>query len=179
MLLSIDVGQKNLGVCLLENNGNISRWCVHELNKDTLSTSIINVLDLYKDEVNQCIIEKQPSKNIKMRVIEGMIHMYFTLKQISVISYSAKHKLKDISMNLKGKSNYRERKKQAIKITFNLLKDSNLWESYFKNHKKKDDLADCYLQGLSYLNIQIPNIDIEIKSKEISYNSRKPTLKQL
>lgn len=179
MLLSIDVGQKNLGICLLETNGTIKKWCVHELSVEKLAESLIKVLDLYFEETNECIVEKQPNRNLKMRVLEGMIKMYFTMKNIKIVSYSAKYKLRNYSnMNLKGKSNYRERKKQGVTITTSIIKETQ-WVDYFQKHKKKDDLADSFLQGLSYLKIDLPCVkeqkDVEIKTK---YNSRKPTIKQ-
>lgn len=178
MLLSIDVGQKNLGICVVEETGNIHTWNVCDLSKDKLVVSLVNVLENYTDNITECIIEKQPNRNLKMRVIEGMILMFYTLKQIKVSSYSAKYKLKQVSnLYLKGKHNYRERKKQAILITTNLL-ENKPWLEFFKTHKKKDDLADSYLQALSYLNIELPKFDFDNKKEIVQYNSRKPTLRQ-
>lgn len=47
------------------------------------------------------------------------------------------------------KQEYRKRKKQAIEDCLSLLDD---WKDYFMHQtkKKKDDLADCYLQALAY-----------------------------
>ena len=53
------------------------------------------------------------------------------------------------------KTTYNERKKLSIEVTKNILiKNSTLqkWKDFFNKHKKKDDLADCFLQGRWYLN---------------------------
>ena len=52
------------------------------------------------------------------------------------------------------KSSYNNAKKLAILVTQNLLETNDFLNDYlefFKEHKKKDDLADSYLQGLQYL----------------------------
>ena len=50
-------------------------------------------------------------------------------------------------------SSYAARKKEGIRITLELLTAnySADWLAYFKTHKKKDDLADAFLQGKWYL----------------------------
>ena len=51
-------------------------------------------------------------------------------------------------------SSYAARKKEGIRITLELLTTnySADWLAYFKTHKKKDDLADAFLQGKWYIN---------------------------
>ena len=61
---------------------------------------------------------------------------------------SASNKLKEFLG--KQKTTYSERKKKSIEITRNLLLENNninSWLEYFNKHKKKDDLADCFLQA--------------------------------
>ena len=52
------------------------------------------------------------------------------------------------------KKEYAARKKEGIRITLELLTAnySADWLAYFKTHKKKDDLADAFLQGKWYIN---------------------------
>ena len=60
-------------------------------------------------------------------------------------------KLKDF---ISKKTTYNERKKIGIEITLQKIHELSYltnWESHFIKHKKKDDLADCFLQGLWYL----------------------------
>ena len=49
---------------------------------------------------------------------------------------------------------YAERKKASISFTQDIISNNNLlleWLELFNNHKKKDDLADSFLQGRWYL----------------------------
>ena len=48
---------------------------------------------------------------------------------------------------------YADKKRLAIEhALYYLKKDQNNYVDFFNNHKKKDDLADSFLQGLYYLN---------------------------
>ena len=56
------------------------------------------------------------------------------------------NKLKEFGL---GKLTYSERKKKSVEITKDLISEDNI--KIFDKSKKKDDLADCFLQGLWYL----------------------------
>jgi hypothetical protein len=49
--------------------------------------------------------------------------------------------------------NYKEKKKMAVEYTSSYLKEKGDEKNsyFFDSHKKKDDLADSFLQGLYYL----------------------------
>ena len=88
-----------------------------------------------------------------MKSIQGMIAQYFIMKNKTDISFiSSANKLKYF---LGGKkTEYSERKKLSVDITKRLLSQKNEYStnlSFFTIHKKKDDLADSFLQGLWYL----------------------------
>ena len=56
--------------------------------------------------------------------------------------------------NSKENNDYKSRKKLGISSTLNILMNDirfNDQLEYFKKHKKKDDLADSFLQGLWYI----------------------------
>jgi len=121
------------------------------------------------------IIENQisPIAN-RMKTIQGMIAQYFIMKntnqQIEFISASnklkqgpsldkeeekekAKEKAKEKEKG-KEKSTYGDRKKMGIQQCLELLNNNGnyiSWLDYFKNHTKRDDLADSLLQGLWYM----------------------------
>ena len=49
----------------------------------------------------------------------------------------------------------------GIKYCLDLINESNdnkLWHPFFINHKKQDDLADSFLQGIWYINNKINKI---------------------
>jgi len=96
----------------------------------------------------------------KMKCIQGMVTQYFIMKGQQDIDFvSATNKLKRFI----GKdSNYNERKKKGIEVTgksLQLNQEMNSWELHFLTHKKKDDLADAFLQGIWYLEKNILNAE--------------------
>ena len=110
--------------------------------------------------IEQIVIENQisPIAN-RMKSLQGMIAQYFIMHDITKIDFvSASNKLKGHDSN-EGLdtdiSSYSSRKKEGIRITLQLLEKDEKhkkWLTYFKTHKKKDDLADAFLQGNWFLN---------------------------
>lgn len=108
--------------------------------------------------IDLILIENQisPIAN-RMKSIQGMITQYFIMKNIeNIIYWSATNKLKQF---IDDKTTYKERKTLSIEYTKQILNndisiDFKEWNKFFMLHKKKDDLADSFLQGLSYLNIK-------------------------
>ena len=90
---------------------------------------------------------------LRMKTLQGMIMQHFIEKEIPLVEeISATNKLKEF-LDLK-KTTYAERKKLSIEFTRDILsKNNNLhkWVKLFNKHKKKDDLADSFLQGRWYL----------------------------
>jgi hypothetical protein len=154
MYLSIDVGIKNLAFIIYHKT--IIEWKVLELcetnaNKVNMIDLGIKMFHLFEKEFQQTfdtvIIENQigPSA-IRMKNLQGMIAMYFIQKGSNVVYWSSGNKLRFMKM----KTTYKERKKLSILITECILKEFYPTYSISKN-KKKDDLADCFLQLLDYL----------------------------
>jgi hypothetical protein len=109
-----------------------------------------------KENIDKVIIENQISPiATRMTSIQGMLTQYFIMKQRDQqIQYiSAKNKLKDFDVD---KASYKERKSSGVDTCKTLLAESERWCTFLTKHKKKDDLADCYLQGVWYLNNQQP-----------------------
>jgi hypothetical protein len=113
---------------------------------------------LFSDEVciDYVIIENQIGPlAIRMKTIQGMLVQYFVMCPIEVKNVefiSASNKLKDCE--IKDKSKYSDRKKLGIaKCLESISSNSNFISKldYFNAHKKKDDLADSFLQGLWFL----------------------------
>ena len=165
-ILSIDVGIINFSYCVLEST-KIIKWENFSFKK---KSDFQNTCNLIKEmdsrphllDVDTVLIEKQPRCNPKMRVVAQTIITYFIMKNkelnlnINVKPYSPKHKLKCYNgpePEFKVKSKYQQRKKMSIFHCSELIKEDQEQEfiDYFKNSKKKDDLADSFLQGLSFL----------------------------
>ncbi len=102
---------------------------------------------------DKVIIENQisPIAN-RMKTLQGMIVQYFIMKNIKNIEFiSAANKLKPFIGNMK--TTYNERKKLSVKICMEFLKQNNKVNDlqHIISHKKKDDLADSFLQGIVWL----------------------------
>ena len=148
----------------------------HDLDLITYGRNMMKHLDaiLYSPStsasntpIDMMIIENQISTLAsRMKTLQGMITQYFIMKhipQIEFISASCKLKLfTDTSLDLTNTdtvyvdaSTYADRKKSGINVCRSLGEisrkrnsDYAKWMPVFENHKKKDDLSDCFLQGL-------------------------------
>ena len=131
--------------------------------------------------IDQIILENQisPIAN-RMKTIQGMISQYFidcnnyNIKFISATNklkpfiskeskyiteykdykdYSDVNEVKEVKDVKEKKISYNERKKLSIYYTKQLLEHKNMSQelAFFIKHSKKDDLADCFLQGIYYL----------------------------
>jgi len=105
-------------------------------------------------EFDYILIENQIGPlALRMKSLQGMIMQHFIeIGQTNIIAVNSGNKLKDF---IKGKTTYSERKKEGIKITRKILTeniDVNDWMNLFDKHRKKDDLADCFLQCLWFIN---------------------------
>lgn len=101
--------------------------------------------------IDTVIIENQISPiATRMTSIQGMLTQYFIMKRRDQhIQYiSAKNKLKAFDVD---KECYADRKKSGIDVCKTRIAGSERWCTFFMKHKKKDDLADCYLQGVWYI----------------------------
>lgn len=123
-----------------------------------------NALFTEEDQIDYVIIENQisPIAN-RMKTIQGMIAQYFIMSDVSVehIEFiSSINKLKDLNVDSnklileKKKLTYNDRKKLGISKCLDIITNNfrfNEKTDFFISHKKKDDLADCFLQGLWFI----------------------------
>jgi hypothetical protein len=196
MILSFDIGIKNLSYCLVKselNNDNINKieiidWDIINILKDNEKVKSINIDELskrlyiklsevFKDkEFDIVLLENQPVlKNPVMKSVQMLIYGFFlyqktnlikNIKLIKLINASNKLKIglllnnefkelkkiidnKDYNTKLK----YSINKKKAVDYTLlylDYLKLNN-YKDFFNLHKKKDDLADSFLQSIYYI----------------------------
>jgi hypothetical protein len=123
------------------------------------------IFDSIVHEITHVIIENQisPIAN-RMKTIQGMVAQYFIMKNSTIIIefISSSNKLKMVAQDTdededakdtKGeKLDYTSRKKKGVVVCLDLLKHDNAMTAYLQTHKKKDDLADAFLQGIWYIN---------------------------
>ena len=113
-----------------------------------------NILTQF-DTIDGALIENQIApKASNMKSIQAMLAQYFIMRDIPEIMFiSASCKLKSICPQ---KTTYRERKKLGINFCIKRLNDVDTenakWAlQHFLSHKKKDDLADAFLQAISQI----------------------------
>ena len=161
-IVSFDVGVKNLAYCALRDDGGIEAWEVYGVDPSTtrepekLCPEVARTLDerwptAFRD-ADVVVIERQPGKNRKMKTVEAYLHMYFAVRGKRVVLFSPSKKLAGEDAGMHGKSKYHLRKKTSVILVDDLLKDERnaAFTDFFKNSKKKDDLADCLMQGLAF-----------------------------
>ena len=153
----------------------ISKINATKVDLVTIGKNIQHKFDLlFKDHfetIETIIIENQigPLAN-KMKTIQGMLAQYFIMKNnnIHIDFISSSNKLKDfINKNEnkedKGKDkddklDYKQRKQLGVKTCLEIVASDfkyNVWSSFLQKHKKKDDLSDCFLQGIWYIKNKI------------------------
>mgnify|MGYP001369965902 CR=1 FL=1 len=153
----IEIGIKELKKNLIEKlERYVKDKCLQKIKKT--NANHVNLVDIGRSinekltqeyglyDIDVVLIENQisPIAN-RMKTVQGMIAQYFIDKQIYDIHFvSSINKLKDFNV---GKINYNERKAKSIEITFQLLKGDDKSIAKLSESKKKDDLADCFLQG--------------------------------
>jgi hypothetical protein len=117
----------------------------------TLSTMLTNRLTCIND-IDTVLIENQISTIAsRMKCVQGMVAQFFIEKAIyNILFISSINKLKLYDV---PKKTYKERKSSGILVVLDLLENSinHTWLSVFHTHKKKDDLADSYLQALWFI----------------------------
>jgi hypothetical protein len=110
------------------------------------------------------LIENQLSSiAVRMKTLQGMLTQYFIMRGYKSIEYiGSQNKLKlfmdkDNKDNKDNKTTYSDRKRLGIQYCRGVLVEKNWddWLKFMEAHAKRDDLADCFLQGLWWINKNI------------------------
>jgi len=121
-------------------------------------------------KVDLVVIENQPAlKNPTMKSIQMILYSYFLIQGVtnddssidSMQMINARNKLKaytgpKVDCDIKDK--YKKTKFLGIEYCKYMINQSNqgdIWISLFSSSKKKDDLADAYLQGIYVLKSKV------------------------
>ena len=145
------------------------------LNFDSVKIRLIQELEARKLLLTShaVVIENQPSfKNPRMKSIASTLYDYYLIRgvfdktitesniiQVKFMSPSNKLKLAtigDTTELIKVKAideskSYKMTKTLGIKYCLELIQHLPEWIKHFNSHKKKDDLADAFLQGVYFI----------------------------
>ena len=118
-------------------------------------------------ETNVVLIENQPAlKNPTMKSVQMMVYMYFMVKGVScddssmkdIQMINARNKLKAYTgppIPCEIKDRYKKTKFLGIQYCSSMIQDNEFiedkYKKLFQESKKKDDLADAYLQGMYWI----------------------------
>ena len=168
-VLSIDVGICNLAYCSITYDEKIAidAWGVLKIVESkktplrTIADSIVAHFDtLFQSTAYDIVlIENQPCmKAPTMKSVQMLIYAYFVMQHpaCEIHMVSATQKLRVLLNDYPGSKQtktYTERKKRAILVTQRYLDTSKVScdLDVFASSKKKDDLADSFLQAISWL----------------------------
>jgi len=168
-----------------------------------INTELVKRLDQFPEllDCDQIVLEKQPTMGTnRVRMLPYMLYSYFVIRGMidpesprikSVGFISPKNKLSiydgpDIPCNLKRA--YDRNKFLGTRHCEYLIRNDQPNLKLFREHRKKDDLADAFLQGAWYLlsrkkklppkpNMAHLHENNVIKYKEIK--ARRPTVRQV
>ena len=130
-----------------------------------LSKILIEELNLKTDFLNHDVIciENQPAlKNPVMKTVQMILYSYFMIEgatkdklvdQVHMINARNKLKVyKGPPVECKYKEKYKRNKYLSVEYTKNMiLNEEKNFIDLFNESKKKDDLADAYLQGIYFI----------------------------
>ena len=130
-----------------------------------LSKILIEELNLKTDFLNHDVIciENQPAlKNPVMKTVQMILYSYFMIEgatkdklveQVHMINARNKLKVyKGPPVECKYKEKYKRNKYLSVEYTKNMiLNEEKRFIDLFTESKKKDDLADAYLQGIYFI----------------------------
>jgi hypothetical protein len=114
-----------------------------------LARALIAKMAHLPDNIDVVLIENQMGPMaVRMKMMQGMILQWATMRgAIKVEFVSSANKLRAIE----GVTDtYSDRKALGIAATRRLIGSTEDWPAFFDGHKKKDDLADAFLQGRAY-----------------------------
>lgn len=184
MLVSFDPAIINMSYCKVDiKTSRIKEWGIFAIKDSTnegtckkLYTELERLSLTDNEHDNIIVYEQQPRCNVKTISIAGQLQMYYTIKGTNIkkiVGYHAKHKIKyhtpgtddDIPMPaniIKLKTGHYKTKKILVEICKRvlLINEETEYLEWFNKQKKKDDLADSYIQALSYIRMNKLNKDV-------------------
>ncbi len=150
-----------------------SKVGIDKMSMDDFLLRLVKELDKRPNLLNceAVFIENQPTmKNPRMKTISVTLYNYYIirgiidkhisnspLKEVHFMAPSNKLKLANdgdkvelvkVKNNEDDSKTYKLTKALGVKYCMEMIKQFPEWVEKFNSHKKKDDLADCFLQGM-------------------------------
>lgn len=192
---SFDVGTRHLCFCIInKETEQIEEWENVDLGQDFPTENLITELQKFPQiwDCETILIEKQPRLNPRMNSFSNELKMFLTIRKVDykkncdIRFYSSKYKVDffgkdfdfppEIYKTKSGKkmSNYMKTKKEGLCLMKQLIHNQHNPDTitfYLGNTQMcKRDLADSFLQGLSFIR--------RTKTKRSTITARKPTTRQ-
>ena len=178
-VVSFDVGVKHLGYVVMDCRGvwdfNILRWNVLTIKGKNIQEYTQDLVAKLREVdfgiVDTVVIEQQINRNTQMKVLSHVLQTFFfchhRVTSDCVVFLSAKLKLQPLTreyskfldeamhkLNLSsGSIGRREIKALSVEVTSSIIKGKCpdlRWLEMFEGHKKRDDLADAFLQAIVF-----------------------------
>lgn len=152
---------------------NYTKKGIDKMSMDDFLMRLVKELDKRPNLLNceYVFIENQPTmKNPRMKTISVTLYNYYLirgiidknisksqLKEVHFMAPSNKLKLANdgdkvelvkVKNNEDDSKTYKLTKSLGVKYCLEMIKQYPEWVNVFNSHKKKDDLADCFLQGM-------------------------------
>jgi hypothetical protein len=161
-VVSVDIGWRNLAFVKMDVYGesyDIIEWKLVDIiddesvnvNKTSLEDLVTLTAEKFSKVVHDwdcevCYLELQPmgqmARNVKTKTLSHIFQSILLSKGIRVKFVSPKLKLQGLEA-----ATYAANKKFAVDAAYKILGESS-WKSVLDDAKKKDDLADAFMQGL-------------------------------
>lgn len=181
-IVSFDVGIRNLAYCIIVDN-KVTHWAKEDLgckrnDMQGLMDALIRLLNtIVETEIDlntnlYILIEQQMTST--MKCIQTAIAMYFktfvqfkkeVCKELQVHYVSPKLKLTYIASHpdfvpppSKSSSKYNQNKADAVAFTtwyLDVKEPDPVAMEVLKQYKKKDDIADVFLQGIAWQHLRL------------------------
>lgn len=166
MIISIDVGIKNFGIYIVDEDLRpifLDNLNLTEKNKprcrnstytfEHLAIILDDILIQFPHDISTVLVEKQLKKNFDICRVESHVEAYFKIKhpKCNFVFCNPKNK------NIPAKTSYSVRKGNSVILAKKYL-ENNFPDNEVKNKmlcsRKKDDMADAVCQLLYYLKIE-------------------------
>ena len=168
--LSWDCGMSNLCYCLLEDQDDPERehavrlWENLSLRADGMADAVASLrreLDArpWMLLVDHVVIEAQVVSNPQMKIIAHALQMYFLARArapgapappVHFVNPKSKFKVCNVP-DPDGARGHAKNKRVAVLMAQKMLSRERASLEYLNSHKKKDDLADSFLQAVYFL----------------------------